>query len=76
MTLYYTVRGQVRIAIFSYIEDILTAFNKEYMKGKGTDSSAAPNSIFVLNKECKKLGQEKVMEFHNIVSKTLYSTKR
>jgi hypothetical protein len=28
MTLYYTVRGQVKITMFDYVEKILTAFNK------------------------------------------------
>ena len=61
--------------MFSYIEDILTAFDKEYPKGNGTKSSTTPNNIFVVNKDCKKLDQEKVMEFHNIAAKTLYATK-
>ena len=68
MTLDYTVRAQVIITMFSYIEYILTAFNKADPKGKGTKSSTAPNNIFVVNKDCKKLDQEKVVEFHNLVA--------
>ena len=59
MTLDYTVRGQVRIAILSYIEEIITASDKEDPKGKTTKSSASPNNIPVVNKDCKKLYQEK-----------------
>ena len=76
MTLDCTVWGQVSITMLSYIEDILTDFDKVESKGKGTKSSVAPNNIFVLNKDCKKLDQEKVMEFQNIVANNLYATKR
>ena len=58
MNIYYTVCDQVSITMFSYIEDILTAFNKADTKDKGMKSSAAPNNIFVVNKDCKKLYQE------------------
>ena len=75
MILYYTVRGQVSITMLSYIEEIITAFDKSYPKGKGTKSSSAPNNIFVVNEGCKKLDQEKVVEFHNILAKILYATK-
>ena len=44
--LYYTARGKVSITIFSYIEDILTVFDKADPKGKGTKSSATTNNIF------------------------------
>ena len=57
MTLYYTVFGQVRITVLSYIEEIITTFNNSDPKGKGKKSSAAPNNLFVLNKDCKKLDQ-------------------
>ena len=45
-------------------------------KGKGTKSSAALNNIFSANEDCKKLDQEKFMEFHNLVAKTLYANNR
>ena len=76
ITLYYTVRGQVRITILSYIEEIITNFDKSDPKGKGKKSSAAPNNLFVVNKDCKKLYQEKVVEFHNLVAKTFYAANR
>ena len=76
MTLYYTVRGQARITMFSYIEEIITAFYKANSKGEVTKSSNAPNNIFVVNKDCKKLYQGKVVEFHNLVANILYVTKR
>ena len=59
MTLYYPIFGQVSIMILSYIEDILTAFEKEYLKGKVAKLSAAPNNLFVVKEDCKNLEQEK-----------------
>ena len=49
LTLDYNVRGQVRIVMLGYIEDIITNFDKAYPKSKGTKSSASPGNIFVVN---------------------------
>ena len=76
MTLEYTVRCQVGIIISSYIEEILNAFEKADLKGKGTESSAASNNVFFVNKDYNNMDQERVMEFHNIATKTLYTTRR
>ena len=76
MTLDYTVRGQVKISMFDYVEEILTAFAKAEPKGAGTKSSAAPESLFKVDEDCEKLPASKAMEFHNLVAKTLYATKR
>jgi hypothetical protein len=46
LTLDYTVRGQVKITMFNYVDEIITAFDKAEPKGGGTKSSAAPDSIF------------------------------
>ena len=35
-----------------------------------------PNNIFVVDEDCKKLNPKRAKEFHNIVAKTLYATKR
>jgi hypothetical protein len=76
MTLDYTVRGQVKITMFYYVNEIITAFDKAEPKGGGTKTSAAPDSLFKLDENCEKLKQDKSVEFHNLVAKTLYSTKR
>ena len=76
MTLDYTVCGHVRITMTSYIEEILYPFDKANPEGDGTNSSNTPNNFFVVNKDCKKLSQSKVVEFHNLVENTLYTTKR
>jgi hypothetical protein len=76
MTLDYTVRGQVKITMFDYVDEILTAFDKAEPKGGGTKTSAAPDSLFKVNESCQNLKQDKDVEFHNLVAKTFYSTKR
>ena len=67
MTLDYTVCGQVKTTMFSYIEDILTTSDNSYLQGKVTKSRAFTNNIFVVNKYCKKLDQEKVVELKHLV---------
>jgi hypothetical protein len=76
MNLNYNTQGQVNITMFDYIDKFLTAFDKAEPKGGGTKTSAAPDSLFKVEESCKKLAQNKAMESHNLVAKTLYVTKR
>jgi hypothetical protein len=76
MTLNYIVHGQVKITMFNYIDEILTAFDKAEPKGGGTKTRAAPDSLFKVDENCEKLKQDKAVEFHNLVANTLCSTKR
>ena len=76
MNLDYTACGKVRIKILIYIEEIITSLDKAYSKRKGTESSTATNNISVANEDRKKLDQEKVVEFQNLVENNLYDTKR
>jgi hypothetical protein len=76
MTLDYTVCGQVKITMFDYVDEILTAFDKAEPKGGDNKTSAAPDSLFKVDRSCEKLKQDKAVEFHNLVANTLYSTKR
>ena len=76
MNLDYTFRGQVRVAMISYIEEILYVFKNSDSKWGGTKSSTAPNNISVVIYYSNKLSQNKVVEFQNLVAKTLYDTKQ
>jgi hypothetical protein len=76
MTLNYTIGGNAKITMFDYVNEILTAFDKAEPKGAGTKSSAAPDNLFMVNEDCNKLPSEKAVQFHNMVAKTLYATKR
>jgi hypothetical protein len=76
-TLNYTVRGQVKIKMIDYVEEIPTAFDKADPKGGGTKTSAASENLFRIDEDCEKLQpNEAGVEFHNLVAKTLYATKR
>jgi hypothetical protein len=46
ITLDYTVCGQVKITMFDYVDEMLTAFDKVEPKGGGTKTSTAPDSLF------------------------------
>jgi hypothetical protein len=76
MTLDCTVRCQVKITMFNYFDEILTALDKAEQKGVGTKTSAAPDSLFKVDENCEKLKQDNTVECHNLIAKTLYSTKR
>jgi hypothetical protein len=76
MNLDYTVCGQVKITMFEYVDEILIVFDKAEPKGCGTKTSAAPDSLFKVDESCVKLAQNKAVEFHNLVAKTLYAIKR
>jgi hypothetical protein len=71
MTLDYTVRGQVNITMFDYVDEIITAFDKAEQKCGGTKTSAAPDGLFKVDESCEKLKQDKAVELHNLVVKTL-----
>ena len=62
--------------MLDYLEEILTAFAKTDPKVTGTKSSAAPENLLAVNEECEKLSTDKSVQFHNLVAKILYATKR
>jgi hypothetical protein len=76
MTLDYTIRGQVKITMIDYVDEILTAFDKADPEGSGTKTSAASENLFRIDEDCEKLQPNKAVAFHNLVAKTLYATKR
>ena len=76
MTLYYRIRGRVKITMFDYTEEIITAFKKSAPCKHSTNSSTSPVNLFVIEEDYKKLKQSKVAAFHNLVAKTLYATKQ
>jgi hypothetical protein len=75
-TLDYTIRGQVKITMIDYVDEIITAFDKAEPNGGGTKTIAAPGNPFRVDEDCEKLPPYKAVEFHNLVAKTLYATKR
>ena len=55
ITLDYRICGRVKITIFYYIEEIITAFEKAAPGKSGNRSSAAPVNILVVDKDFKKI---------------------
>jgi hypothetical protein len=76
MKIDFTRKGEVNITMLDYIQEIIEAFEKIAPEGKGTKSSAAPKNLFLVNKECAKLKEDKAEAFHSIVCKILFATKR
>jgi hypothetical protein len=76
MTLDYSLPGRVMITMFEYIMEIIATYEKADPKGGGTKTSAAPEDLFKIDDDCKKLNRVKSQEFHTLVAKTLYATKR
>ena len=75
MMLDYSTLGHVKISMFDYIKEILTAFSKAEPKGAGMNSSAVPNNLFKIDEDCEKLNMGKAIKFHNLVMKMLYAMK-
>ena len=76
MDLNYSTCGQVKITMLDYIQEIIDAFDKADPKGAGTKTSAAPKNLFKVDEDSEKLEPKKAKQFHNLVAKTLYATKR
>ena len=68
MQLHYSVEGQVTVSMFDYIKEIVQAFEKADPNATGTKSTAAPENLFIVDEDCKKLGPNKAVNFHNLVA--------
>ena len=75
-TLDYTAVGQVKITMLDYTNELLDNFDKAYPTGDGTKSSATPDIIFKVDEDCKKINAKQAVDFHHLVEKILFSTKR
>jgi hypothetical protein len=76
MKLDFTLPGRVKITMFEFLEEVILAFEKADPNGGGTKTSAAPADLFKIDEDCTKLAPKRAKEFHNIVAKMLYATKR
>jgi hypothetical protein len=85
MMLDFSHKGQCQVTMHDYIDGILQAYDpaiKDHNDGyqiverRCAKTSAAPDNLFVVNEDCKKLSSEAAEAFHTIVAKALYVTKR
>jgi hypothetical protein len=84
MSLDFSHKGQCRVTMYDYLDGILQTFDAAVKKhGDGFKpvtkqrfKTPAPDNLFVVNEDCDKLSEAVSADFHTIVAKTLYVTKR
>jgi hypothetical protein len=81
MSLDFSHPNQCRVTMIDYVDEIVVAYDKALKdlsdgfnavtKRKNVARiSAAPNDLFIINKDVEKLSEEGAMAFHNLVAKT------
>ncbi len=87
MSLDFSHSNQCRATMISYVDEIAVAYDKALkdlsdgfsaiMKKKNVaGTSAAPDDLFIVDKDAEKLSTEGATAFHNLVAKTLHVSKR
>ena len=76
MTLDFSAPGEVSITMLDYIKEYLAAFDKAAPKERGIKTSAAPSDLYTVRQDSAKLVKAKSEQFHSIVAKVLFATKR
>jgi hypothetical protein len=85
MSLDFSHKRQCQVTMHDYIDRILQAYDlaiKDHDDGyqivekRCAKMSAAPDNLFMVNVDCKKLSNDAAAAFHTIVAKALYITKR
>ena len=81
MALEYLHKGECCVTMYNYLDGILDTCDKAGKKhGDGwmlvtkwrSKKTAAPDNLFVVNENCKKLSINAAESFHTIVAKILY----
>ncbi len=86
MTLDFSHDNQCRVTSIDYVDEIVAAYDKVLSelddgfsavkkKSNPARTSAAPDDLFIVNKDAEKLSKEGSAAFHNLVAKTLYVSK-
>jgi hypothetical protein len=86
MSLDFGHNNQCRISMIDYVDKIVAAYNKALgklddgfsavkKKNNPARTSAAPDDLFVVDKDAEKLNKESSIAFHHLVAKTLYVSK-
>jgi hypothetical protein len=78
MHLDFSKPKKVKVTQFQYLEGVVESFKKiePSPKNQSKKTSAAPEDLFKIDEDCEKLDKRKKEQFHNIVAKMLYATKR
>jgi len=73
MTLDYSTEGKVKISMYNYIDKLLTELPSDM---NGAVKTPAASHLFNVNKDAKKLQEDKAQLFHHLVAKLLYLSRR
>jgi hypothetical protein len=84
ISLDFTKKGQFIVTMNDYVAEIVKAYDLVIAKHddgflpatKQRYETPAPENLFTVNEDCEKLPEEMAADFHTIVAKTLYVTKR
>ena len=76
MQLDYRTDGVCKINMFKFLKECIADFERIMPKEKGTKTSAAPSNLFEINEDCVKLDKKQAEQFHSLVAKMLFATKR
>jgi len=84
MSLDFTNKGQCIVTMNDYLADIVKAYDLAIAKHddgflpitKQRYETPAPENLFTVNEDCEKLPKEMAADFHTVVAKMLYVTKR
>jgi hypothetical protein len=61
---------EIVVAYNKALKDLSDGFNAVTNWKNVARTSAAPNDLFIINKDAEKLSEEGAMAFHNLVAKT------
>ena len=73
MVIDYATPGKVKFTMHDFIQGVLDECPEDLMKGASV--TLAANHLFNINPDCRKLGEEKVSQFHHLTGKLLYLSK-
>ncbi len=87
MSLDFGHDNQCRITMIDYVDKIVDAYDKALgklddgfsavkKKKNPAQTSAAPDDLFIVDKDAEKLSKESSIAFHQLVAMTLYVSKR
>ena len=62
--------------MLDYMGEIIYTFDKVDTMGGGNKTSATPNIIFKVDKDCEKLSYKQDVEFHHLVVNIIFANKR
>ena len=86
MSLDFGHDNQCRITMIDHVDEIIAAYDKALgelnagfsavkKKSNPASTSAAPDDLFVVDKDAEKLSKESSIAFHHLVAKNLYVSK-